>query len=244
MISNATIKENYFACLQNIETAQKKANRAIGSVKLVVVTKGQNPEKIQEVIDAGARILGENYPEETSKKRLLLKDKDVEWHMIGHIQSRKVKYLVDFFSEIHSVESLETAKKLDEKFLLNGRTIPVLYEVNVSGEETKQGIQAVDESKWPAVIKLFEQLIQLKGIKCSGLMTMPPLSTNPEDSRKYFQKLRKLSVVLSEKLGEEYFPELSMGTSFDYEIAIQEGATFIRVGEAIMGPRVYTKNRI
>lgn len=235
----STIKSNYQKCLDNVSKTLQKANRIPDSVKLVVVTKGQSCEKIQEVIDAGAKILGENYPEETAKKIEFIKTDDIQWQMIGHIQSRKIKYLVDLFSSIHSIDSLEMAVKIDGKLYEKKRTLPVLYEINISGEESKYGIPAAEENSWPLIRELFTNLICLQNARCSGLMTMPPISNDPEDSRKYFKKLRKLSMYLGKELGDQYFGDLSMGTSFDYEVAIEEGATYIRVGEAIMGPRNY-----
>lgn len=235
------IQENYQKCILRIKEAALRTHRLPDSVKLLVVTKGQPAEKIKEVIHAGARLLGENYPEETAQKRQLLGDSDVEWHMIGHIQSRKIKYLTDFFSEIQSIESLETAEKVNQKFAEKKKVIPVLYEINISGEGTKQGFSAVDELNWPLLAKEFKTLVALSNLKCTGLMTMPPISAKPEDSRIYFRKLSKLSQYLKRELGEEYFQEISMGTSFDFEVAIEEGSTFVRIGESIMGPRIYQK---
>lgn len=233
------INENYQRCISLIHESAFRAHRSPDDIKLIVVTKGQNAEKIKEVVSAGAHLLGENYPEETLKKIPLLGELEVQWQMIGHIQSRKIKILTEYFSSIQSIESLVTAEKVNRKFLEKGRIIPVLYEVNVSGEKSKQGFLAADKNDWPLLAEQFSTLITLSNLKCTGLMTMPPISANPEDSRIYFRKLKDFSNYLAGQLGKDNFSELSMGTSIDFGVAVEEGATFVRVGESIMGPREY-----
>lgn len=224
--------------MDEIGIAAKNCGRSPEAVRLVVVTKGQPAQKINQVIEAGAQLLGENYPEETKTKIPEITGK-VDWHMIGHLQSRKIKYVTDYFSMIHSIDRLEIAEKLNEHLALVGKSMDALFEVNLSGEESKSGFPAWNEGSWD---KLTDDLIQMSGLShlnFIGLMTMPPFSKNPEDSRSVFKNCRHLLELLQQRSGNPAFAELSMGTSLDYHVAIQEGATFIRIGTAIMGERVY-----
>ena len=230
-----------YAMVNNtIKATLAASNRPENAVKLVVVTKGQRVEKIQSVIESGATLLGENYPEETASKiPELTRLEKISWHMIGHIQSRKMKFLVRYFDTIESVESLETAEKLNQKFAEAGRRIRIMLEVNLSGETSKQGFDVDQREKWPAFVDSIAQVARLESLEVCGLMTMPPLGDNAEASRKYFQQCRALGDFVNEHLGQPLITELSMGTSSDYTVAIEEGATLVRVGEAIMGPRFY-----
>ena len=232
------INNNYLAVLERISTCARKAGRDPSSIHLIVVTKGQSAEKINQVITAGAVYLGENYPEETMEKTPLIKGR-VEWHMIGHLQSRKIKYIVDQFSMIHSIDRDEIAKKLDAHLAMANKTMPALFEVNLSGEKSKSGYSAWDEDNWEKLCEYFKSLMQLKHLHFRGLMTMPPFTDNPEESRNVFQKCQRLMERIQLQTGNSDFVELSMGTSLDYGVAIEQGATFIRVGEAIMGKRNY-----
>ncbi len=234
------IGERLLLVQNGVNAALEKAHREAGLVKLVVVTKGQPAEKMQALIDAGGRYLGENYPEETAEKIAELKNiEQVEWHMIGHIQSRKIKFLTKYFNFIESVESLETAQKLDARFLEAGRKIQIMLEVNVSGEVSKQGFALAEKENWGAFIEDVNRIDRLASLELVGLMTMPPLGEHAESSRIYFKRLRELLAYVNEhKIGVK-MTELSMGTSFDYSVAVEEGATIVRVGEAIMGARIY-----
>lgn len=230
------IAENYQAIQDRIGLAAEKCSREASSIQLVVVTKGQPVGKINDVIQAGARVLGENYPEETHEKRVQI-DQAIEWHMIGHLQSRKIKYMIEGFSMIHSIDRDEIAEKLGANLAAAGKTIPALFEVNLSGEESKGGYPAWDEKDWPALINHFIGMKNLPGLIFRGFMTMPPFSSNPEDSRPVFQKCRRLLESYWHRTGNNELSFLSMGTSLDFETAIQEGATHIRIGQAIMGER-------
>ena len=210
------------------------------SVKLVVVTKAQPVEVAQAVIEAGAHILGENYPEESVKKlQSLRKFSAVEWHMIGHVQSRKAQLVAENFNFLHSLDNLKLAARLSRFCGEAGRTLPVLLEFNVGGEESKSGWPAWDEARWSSLLDELAAVIALPNLQIRGLMTMPPLGETAEFSRSFFKKLKQLQKYLSLQFPTVDFSELSMGTSSDYEVAIQEGATFVRVGTAIVGPRQY-----
>lgn len=238
IINESNIKENLSKVLNNIEKIAIASGRDPRRVKLVVVTKGHSLEKVIEVVEAGARLLGENYVEEALPKiSALVGNLNLEWHMIGHVQSRKARLVVEHFHWVQSVDSFKLASRLNRFAMELNRVVPVLLECNVSGEETKFGWNAWEESKWSMLLSQLEPLMQLPHIEIRGLMTMPPFSVNPEDSRPYFQRLRRLRDYLSRHFRDVDWSELSMGMSNDYPIAIQEGATFVRIGTAIMGER-------
>lgn len=206
----------------------------------MVVTKGQPPEKIRDVVKAGASNLGENYPEETRQKIDELQDlPTIQWHMIGHLQSRKIKMINPTFSLIHSVDSLELAAKLDVFFGRIHKICDILIEVNVSGEATKYGFTVSDEASKDYFFETFERIKTFSNIKVHGLMTMPPLMFDEGPAGYYFDRCRILLEEIQTRFGDINIKELSMGTSHDFSTAIRCGATFVRVGEAIMGPRTY-----
>ena len=232
------IGTNLMDVRHQIDDVIEAVHRISGSVKLIVVTKGQPVVKMQALINSGGLFLGENYPEETAEKiESLTGIENIEWHMIGHVQSRKIKYLVKYFDVIESIESLETAQKVNARFLESGRKVQILLEVNVSGEVTKQGFAMSEEQNWNQMVDVIHAIELLPALKSTGLMTMPPLGETPESSRKYFIRLRNLLDFVNLHKQGQPLRELSMGTSFDYKIAIEEGATIVRVGEAIMGAR-------
>jgi len=235
-----SIRERYLATLDKIALAAKRSGRAPEAVKLVVVTKAQPVEVAQAAIEAGALILGENYAEEGVTKIQFLRDfSAVEWHMIGHVQSRKAQLVAEHFNFMHSLDSLKLAKRLDRFCGEAGRKLPVLLEFNVGGEESKSGWEASDEARWPGVVEEVAQVLALPNLQVRGLMSMPPLGETAEFSRRYFQKVRRLREFFAEQFSQANFSELSMGTSSDFEVAVEEGATFVRVGTAIVGPRSY-----
>jgi pyridoxal phosphate enzyme (YggS family) len=155
------------------------------------------------------------------------------------LQSRKIKYIVDEFSRIHSIDRDEIAIKLNTQLAAANKLMPALFEINLSGEESKSGYAAREESSWLELCDHFIELKKLSNLEFCGFMTMPPFTNDPEESRPVFAKCRKLLEMMQKRSGQTRFNQLSMGTSLDYEVAIQEGATFIRIGEAIMGKRVY-----
>lgn len=233
------IGERYQRVLARIEAAASAAGRDPQSVRLVVVTKAQPLEVVRAALQAGVRLLGENYAEEAVEKISSLREEFVvEWHMIGHVQSRKAELVARHFDWVHSLDSLKLARRLDSFCAQAGRRLPVMLEFNVGGEESKFGFPAWDEHAWPALLPEVEAILQLPHLCVRGLMTMPPLFDQPEQSRPYFRRLRRLQQFLAGRFPAADWGELSMGTSLDYETAIQEGATFVRIGTAIVGPRL------
>jgi hypothetical protein len=224
----SSVKENLSKVRERMERATQRAGRDPKEIKLVAVSKTVEVDRIREAIEAGASILGENYVQEAQKKIEAL-GKSVSWHFIGHLQSNKAKYAVRLFDAVHSVDSIPLAEELDRRAEQSDRVIKVMIEVNLSKEATKFG---TDEER---VLNLAGRIQNLGHLSLEGLMTMPPYFDSPEMSRPYYVALRELK----EKMIEEGIPlkELSMGMSNDFEIAIEEGATYVRVGTAIFGPR-------
>jgi hypothetical protein len=222
------IRENLSKVIKRIEKAARKVGRDPGEIKLVAVSKTVAAMRIKEAIEAGVSILGENYVQEAQKKIEEI-GHPVAWHFIGHLQTNKAKYAVRLFNMIHSIDSLPLAEELDRRAEKVGQAARVMIEVNISGEATKFG---TDEEK---VFGIARGILNLSHLSLQGLMTMPPYFDSPELSRPYYIKLRELK----EKMIREGIPlkELSMGMSNDFEIAIEEGATYVRVGTAIFGAR-------
>lgn len=238
-----SIREKYQHVLDQIETAARKSNRRAGEVRLVVVTKSQPVEVVQAAIEAGARILGENYAEEgVMKIQSLAAQTGVEWHMIGHVQSRKARLVADHFALLHSLDSLKLARRLDRFAAEKERVLSVLLEFNVGGEASKAGWDAGDKAEWVRLHPDVAAIVDLPHLRVQGLMTMPPLEMDPEDSRRYFIRLRNLRDHLASQFQQADWHELSMGTSADYTVAVGEGATLVRVGTAIVGARKYTSD--
>jgi len=226
------ISSNVSLIRQRMGVACARCGRDPQSVRLMAVSKTVAPERIRQALAAGVTLLGENYVQEAREKIPTI-GHVAEWHMIGHLQTNKVKYVVNLFDWIHSVDRLELARELDKRAGQNNRRLNVLIEVNVSGEESKSGIEATQ------ALELVRQVSLLPHINLRGLMTMPPYSDNPENSRPYFQALRKLRDDISAAdIPSIHMDELSMGMTDDFEVAIEEGATIIRVGRAIFGNRM------
>ena len=233
------IKENLLRVLERIEKAARKVSRNSNEIKLVAVSKTVEAAQIKEAIEAGISILGENYIQEAQKKIEEIgrpactgcygEGRPVSWHFIGHLQSNKAKYAVRLFDMIHSIDSLPLAGELNRRAEQANQIIKVMIEVNLSKEETKFG---TDEKM---VMNLAKGIQNLNHLSLEGLMTMPPYFDIPEMSRPYYIALRELK----ERMAKEGIPmkELSMGMSNDFEIAIEEGTTYVRVGTAIFGPR-------
>lgn len=239
ILNSINIAENYLRLLERIEKSANSAVRDAQDVKLVVVTKGHPIDSVLQAYDAGIRIFGENYVQEAvAKIEALGLDEDIEWHMIGHIQSRKARNVSKYFHWVQSLDSLKLARRLDRFSAEEERLLPVLLEFNVSGEESKFGIPAWNEKSWNDLLPDLEHMVGLPNLEIWGLMTMPPLAIDPQKVRPYFVRLRKLQSFLRLHLPQISWNELSMGMSGDYEIAVQEGATIVRVGTAIMGPRI------
>lgn len=202
------------------------------SHRVLAVSKLQPIEKIRELYATGQRCFAENYVQEALAKQEDLKDLEIEWHLIGHLQKNKVKYVVGKFALIHSVDSLELARAISQRAENMKLTQKILLQVNLAGEATKGGFdREILLRQWP-------ELRGLPALEIAGLMTMPPLTENPEEVRSYFRELRELLTEL-QKYGAGGHPlrELSMGTSHDYPVAIEEGATIVRLGTILFGER-------
>jgi pyridoxal phosphate enzyme (YggS family) len=234
-----TIKENLLRVRERIEKAARKAGRDLNTIKLVAVSKTVEVARIKEAVEAGVSILGENYVQEAQKKieeigrpvsgECFGEGRPVSWHFIGHLQSNKAKYVIRLFDMVHSLDSFPLAEELNRRAEQADRMIKVMIEVNLAKEATKFG---TDEEK---VLNLGKRIQHLKYLSLEGLMTMPPYFDSPEMSRPYYVALRELKErMLKEGISMK---ELSMGMSNDFEIAIEEGATYVRVGTAIFGPR-------
>jgi pyridoxal phosphate enzyme (YggS family) len=233
MVEMQSIRDNLLRVVERMDQSATKAGRDPGEVTLVAVSKTVEPARIREAVEAGVTILGENYIQEARGKIEEI-GRGVQWHMVGHLQSNKAKYAVTLFDCIHSVDSISLAREIDRRAAQKGRSLRVLVEVNLSGEATKFGIGPDD------VLDLIRQGASLKNISIEGLMTMPPYFDDPEKARPYFIRLRELrDRIQGEGIEGVKMGELSMGMSGDFEAAIEEGATMIRVGTAIFGERRY-----
>jgi pyridoxal phosphate enzyme (YggS family) len=237
-MAKTSITENYTLVSDRIEVAAASVGRTSDQIRLLVVTKGHPIEIIHQVIRAGAKSLGENYVEESLPKIATVGEASgVEWHMIGHVQSRKARKVCEHFDWVQSVDSLRLATRLDRFASETGKQLPILLECNVSGEETKYGWPAWNELEWNDLADEISPILELGNLSLRGLMTMPPFFSNPEQARPYFVRLHKLGDYFSVKFPDNDWRELSMGMSADYEIAVQEGATIVRIGTAILGKR-------
>ncbi|MFH1939630.1 MAG: YggS family pyridoxal phosphate-dependent enzyme [bacterium] len=224
-----TIKNNLEVINEKIKKAALKANRNPQEIKLVAVTKTATIEQIKEAISAGVKIIGENKVQEGKEKYQIL-SADIEWHLVGHLQTNKVKYAIEIFDFIHSVDSIKLAKEIDRRSLQFGMITNVLVEVNVSGEETKYGIKSEE------VEPFLKEISEFSRIKVRGLMTITPIAEDKEEVRPYFRKLRELSKeIKSKNIKNVKMDYLSMGMTDDFEVAIEEGANMVRIGRGIFG---------
>lgn len=236
------IQSNYAQVMEKVAQAAQRVGRQPSSVKLIVVTKSHPLETAIAAIEAGARFLGENYADEGLEKvRSIGAIPGLEWHMIGHVQSRKVSDVVRSFSLIHSVDSIKLAEKINRVAEELSWIQDVLIQVNVSGEESKFGFSCWKDEQIPDLEGALQNMISLRNLRIMGLMTIPPFVEEGEKSRPFFQRIRQIRDHLSQAIPSSSLMELSMGMSADYEIAIEEGATLVRVGTAILGERTYTK---
>lgn len=224
--------QNYLEIRNTVNEQLRKANREADSCTLIAVSKTKPVELLQEVYDKGCRDFGENKVQEIVDKYEAL-PKDIRWHMIGHLQTNKVKYIVDKVYMIHSVDSYHLAKEISKEAVKKNVTVKILLEVNVAKEETKFGIQTKETAD------LLNMVLQLPNLSVCGLMTIAPYVENDEENRPYFVELHDLMVDMSRQIHDNNMCELSMGMTGDYKVAIEEGATFVRVGTAIFGERNY-----
>ncbi len=223
---------NYRGILDRIVGAAEKVRRDPREIRLLAAAKSQSIAAIRAAVAAGVTLVGENYVQEASEKKQLISE-SIEWHMIGHLQRNKAKLALQLFDVIESLDNLALARELDKEGAKRGKTIRAFVEVNLGGEESKSGVV---KEQVPA---LMEALSELSHLSIEGLMTVPPFRENLEEVRPYFRALRELR----DQLGDSCLPnvelkELSMGMTHDYTVAIEEGATIVRVGTALFGPRI------
>ena len=227
------LKDNFEAVEKKVADACKRAGRDRSEVTLIAVSKTKPVDMLREVYDAGARDFGENKVQEICEKYDQLPS-DIKWHMIGHLQRNKVKQVIDKAAMIHSVDSYRLAQEISVQAQKKGLTIPILIEVNIAGEESKFGISAED------TIQLVEEVAALPNLSIRGLMTIAPYVVDAEENRLYFRQIKQLSVDIKNKNIDNVTMEIrSMGMTGDYEVAIEEGATMVRVGTGIFGARNY-----
>ena len=229
------IKENVAQVQEQIAAACRHGGRRREDVKLVAISKTFPAESIRTAYETGLRDFGENRVQEAHAKRPALSDLSITWHLVGHLQTNKAKAARELFHWVHSVDSFRLAQKLDQAAVSGGGRLPVLLEVNLGEEPSKAG---VGESE---IIQLAQQVSQLAALEVRGLMVIPPFLDDPELVRPYFRRLRELAQEIESKnIANVSTQELSMGMSHDFEVAIEEGATIIRVGTAIFGVRKQT----
>lgn len=227
------VAENLAQVQKNINESCTKINRDPNEVTLIAVSKTKPVEMLKEAYDAGARVFGENKVQEIVDKYDQMPS-DVKWHMIGHLQRNKVKYIVDKVAMIHSVDSLRLAETIEKEAAKKAVIVPILIEVNVAQEESKFGLKPEE------VLPFIEQIADFSHIRIKGLMTIAPYVDNAEENREIFRELKKLSVDIAAKnINNVTMSVLSMGMTGDYMVAVQEGATMVRVGTGIFGARNY-----
>ena len=229
------LKENLAVVEENIAKACKKAGRDRSEVTLIAVSKTKPVSMLQEIYDENIRHFGENKVQELCDK-IEQMPQDIHWHMIGHLQRNKVKYIVGKVDLIHSVDTYRLAEEINIQAKKKNVVVPILVEVNIAEEESKFGTSAED------AMLLVSEIAQLENVQVKGLMTIAPYVENPEDNRAYFRKIKQLSVDITNKNIDNVSMEiLSMGMTGDYMVAIEEGATMVRVGTGIFGERNYNK---
>ena len=227
------IAENLTNVKNNIKEACLKAGRDVSEVTLVAVSKMKPSEDILEAYDAGIRVFGENYVQELAEKMEELPD-DIKWHMIGHLQRNKVKYIVGRVDMIHSVDSRRLAQEISERSSKLGKVTDILAQINMAGEESKFGLRPDEATDFAIAVS------EMKGIRLRGLMTSAPFVEDAEKNRNIFRSMKDLSVdIMKKNIDNVLMDTLSMGMTADYKVAIEEGATLVRVGTAVFGERNY-----
>ncbi|MCK9320894.1 MAG: YggS family pyridoxal phosphate-dependent enzyme [Bacteroidales bacterium] len=220
------------------ENLKKIEQEIPNNVKIIAVSKTHPKEMIQEVYDFGHRVFGENKTQEMTEKHEAL-PKDIEWHMIGHLQTNKVKYIAPFVSMIHSVDSMKLLKEIDKEAIKNNRVIDCFLQIDIANEDTKFGML----EKEAIELLSSEDFAQLNNIRICGVMGIGSITEEINKTRQEFKNLKATFLTLKEKFfkNEDYFTEISMGMSSDYDIAIEEGSTIVRIGSLIFGQRDYFK---
>ena len=223
---------NYRKLVERLASAAATAGRDVQKIRLLAASKSQPVDVIRAALQAGVTLIGENYVKEAEEKKNQLSNAKVEWHMIGHLQRNKAKLAVELFEVVESLDNLALAQELNKEAGKRGKVIRAFIEVNLANEQSKTGIAKGD------VADLLERIAGLGHIRAEGLITVPPFRENPEEVRPYFRELRDLRDSLSSlNLPNVQLQELSMGMSHDFTVAIEEGATIVRVGTALFGPR-------
>ena len=223
---------NYRTIVERIAVAAAKVGRDAREVRLLAASKSQPVDSLRAALAAGVALVGENYVQEAQEKKNLLAEAKVEWHMIGHLQRNKAKLAVELFDVVESLDNLALARELDKEAAKRGKIVRALIEVNLAGEESKTGIAKGE------VAGLLEKISGLAHVSVQGLMTVPPFRENLEEVRPYFRELRELRDSLNSlNLPHVRLNELSMGMTHDFTVAIEEGATIVRIGTALFGPR-------
>lgn len=231
------IKDNLASIKTKIQAACLRAGRDFSEITLVNVSKTKPIDLLQEGYEAGMRIFGENKVQEIREKYETFVHEDIQWHMIGHLQRNKVKYIVDKVALIHSVDSLRLAETISREAVKKGITVSILIQVNMAMEESKYGLAREE------VIALVKEVSSLEALKIEGLMTIAPFVDDPEENRPVFRAMRELFIDIKEQnIDNVSMNVLSMGMSNDYEVAIEEGASMIRIGTALFGERLYNKS--
>lgn len=238
MIDRNIIQEKLLEIQSNMTAAANKADRNPQSIRLMAVTKTKPAEVIQTLIDLGLKDIGENYPDETVEKKEVFASApdDVSLHMIGHCQSRKVKIVADLFDTFQSLDRLDIGLKLNQVLLERQKTMPVFLEMNTSEEISKNGWILNGDQVSDGFLQDLDRLQRCLQLEINGLMTLPPFTEKAEENRRYFAAMRAVMDELNARYGTQ-LKELSMGTSIDYRVAIEEGATYVRIGTSLVGPR-------
>ena len=227
------LNENLTEIRGRIARAVQKSGRRPEDITIIGVTKTIEPERIAQLLDCGVNNIGENRVQELLRKYDAFTGRAIppSWHMIGHLQTNKVKYIIDKVDMIHSVDSIKLAQEIDRRAEAVGRRVDILIEVNAGGEESKFGIEPTD------VFRFSEEIVRLPNIRLRGLMTVAPFVEEIEENREIFRKMRNLMVDIGKKMCNDEKAELSMGMTNDYEVALEEGATMIRIGTGLFGSR-------
>lgn len=230
-----SVADNIARIRERITQAALRAGRSADAITLMAVSKVVEPERIREAYQAGMRVFGENRVQEFAEKALAVRDLgNAEWHLIGHLQTNKAKKAVEIFHAVDSLDSLRLTQKLDQAAESCGKVLPVLIEINVGGEENKSGISPDS----PELEELLRGVEKFEHLQVRGLMTIPPYTEDPEGARPCFRKLRDLrDAIVARKLPRIEMEVLSMGMSHDFEVAVEEGSTCVRIGTAIFGER-------
>ncbi len=241
-VAEIQVQERLIQVQERIDAAASRSGRQTGEIRIVGVTKSHSYEVVLAAYEAGLTLIGENRVEEALPKKAATDElADLEWHMIGHIQSRKSRTVVQIFDAVHSVDRAKIADRLNGDAERAGIRMPILLECNVSGEVSKWGWQLTEKASWPEIVEEFTRIQELPNLEVRGLMTMAPMVAEAERVRPVFERLRNLRDYLQQAVPGNW-KELSMGMTEDYAIAVEEGATLLRIGRAIFGPRA-SENR-